>query len=91
MSLLSLVSAANSALLLSNLAAKAAEEVSTAAKTAAMHAKAALAAAELALDIERKVNQTEKYDNIMLEGEVGEGVLTLKHLNDMKYAQPHIR
>ena len=64
MSLLSLVSAANSALLLSNLAAKAAEEVSTAAKTAAMHAKAALAAAELALDIERKVNQTEKYDNI---------------------------
>jgi hypothetical protein len=55
MSLISLVAAARSALHLSELAATAAGEATEAAKLASIHAKAALAAAELAIDIDQKI------------------------------------
>ena len=61
MSMSSLVSAAQSAVEMSALAATAAEDAMAAAKLANVHAKAALAAAELALELENKM-KSEKGD-----------------------------
>ena len=64
MSLSTLVSAAQTAVELSDAAAAAAEDALAAANLARVHAKAALAAAELALELDKNINKAARNTNI---------------------------